>query len=66
MQAFNQQSTPFHIVTIDVTTSSPVYTLGTESNLESILTQPVAYRTPIRFEGRKMMDGGVADSIPVC
>ncbi|MGR5500142.1 patatin-like phospholipase family protein [Vibrio sp. DNB22_10_4] len=69
MQAFKQQSTPFHIVTTDIKTGSPVYTLGTESNLESILkascSLPVAYRTPISFEGRKMIDGGVADSIPV-
>ncbi|GAL33635.1 hypothetical protein JCM19240_2331 [Vibrio maritimus] len=69
MDTFKQQSIPFHIVTTDVTTGSPVYTLGAESNLESILkascSLPVAYRTPISVEGRKMIDGGVADSIPV-
>ncbi|WP_338062241.1 patatin-like phospholipase family protein, partial [Vibrio variabilis] len=36
-----------------------------ESILKASCSLPVAYRTPISFEGRKMIDGGVADSIPV-
>ncbi|SEG03998.1 patatin-like phospholipase family protein [Vibrio hangzhouensis] len=69
MQAFNKQSIPFHIVTTDVNTGYPVYTLGAENNLEMILkascSVPMAYRTPLTIKGRKMIDGGVADSIPV-
>lgn len=69
MQAFSKQSIPFHIVTTDVSTGEPVYTVGHESNLEMILkascSLPMAYRTPINVEGRTMIDGGVADSIPV-
>ncbi|KOO15773.1 phospholipase [Vibrio xuii] len=69
MQAFAKQPIPFHIVTTDVSTGEPVYTLGHESNLEMILkascSLPMAYRTPINVEGRTMIDGGVADSIPV-
>ncbi|USD68050.1 patatin family protein [Vibrio sp. SCSIO 43136] len=69
MEAFNAQKLPFHIVTTDVESGEAIYTKGEESNLEIILkascSVPVAYRTHLSVNGRKMIDGGLADSIPV-
>lgn len=69
MAAFNQQPLPFHVVTTDVETGTPIYTQGEESNLEELLkascSVPIAYRTPLTINGQKMTDGGVVDSIPV-
>jgi predicted patatin/cPLA2 family phospholipase len=69
MQAFSEQPLPFHVVTTDVETGAPLYTLGDEANLEILLkascSLPMAYRTHLSVNGRKMIDGGVSDSIPV-
>lgn len=69
MEAFSKQPIPFHVVTTDVETGTPIYTLGDQNNLELLLkascSLPVAYRTHLSVNGRKMIDGGVADSIPV-
>lgn len=69
MQAFKDQPLPFHVVTTDVETGVPIYTQGDENNLEMLLkascSLPMAYRTPLSINGRKMIDGGVVDSIPV-
>lgn len=69
MEAFDKQPLPFQVVTTDVETGEPLYTQGEKSNLEELLkascSVPMAYRTPLRVNGRKMIDGGVVDSIPV-
>ncbi|MEF1226455.1 patatin family protein [Vibrio fortis] len=69
MQAFNEQPLPFHVVTTDVDNGTAVYTRGDEENLEELLkascSVPMAYRTPLTIDGRRMIDGGVVDSIPV-
>ena len=69
MQAFNEQPLPFHVVTTDVDNGMAVYTRGDEENLEELLkascSVPMAYRTPLIIDGRRMIDGGVVDSIPV-
>ncbi|WP_331424993.1 patatin-like phospholipase family protein [Vibrio sp. M260118] len=69
MQAFNQQSLPFHVVTTDVESGTPVYIQGNESNLEQLTkascSLPFAYRNHLKLGGKRMIDGGVSDSIPV-
>lgn len=69
MQAFSEQPLPFHVVTTDVDNGTAVYTRGDEENLEELLkascSVPMAYRTPLTIDGRRMIDGGVVDSIPV-
>ena len=69
-QAFNDNPMPFYVVCTDVLTGQPVYKLLMESTptaydwIPASASMPLASRV-VEIEGMKLLDGGVADSIPL-
>jgi len=59
----------FFIVATDVDTGEPLYLEAESDTIDDILkgssAVPVMYRNFINISGRRIVDGGVADSIPV-
>ena len=68
--AFNKNSMAFYVVCTDVLTGSPVYQLLSEATEETYdwirasASMPLASKV-VELQGRKLLDGGVADSIPL-
>lgn len=68
--AFSKNPGEFYVVTTDVNTGKPLYHLctdGKESDLEwmrASASMPLAAKI-VKHEGYEMLDGGIADSIPV-
>jgi predicted patatin/cPLA2 family phospholipase len=68
--AFNKNPMAFYVVCTDVLTGSPVYQLLSEATEETYdwirasASMPLASRV-VELQGRKLLDGGVADSIPL-
>lgn len=69
-EAFNDNPMPFYVVCTDVLTGEPVYKLLMESTptaydwIRASASMPLASRV-VELEGLKLLDGGVADSIPL-
>lgn len=59
----------FLVVTTDVETGSPLYTEAQSGILDDLLkgssSVPLMYRNFVEVHGRQVIDGGIADSIPV-
>lgn len=68
--AFNKNPMAFYVVCTDVLTGSPVYQLLSEATEETYdwirasASMPLASKV-VELQGRKLLDGGVADSIPL-
>ena len=68
--AFNKNPMAFYVVCTDVLTGNPVYQLLSEATEETYdwirasASMPLASRV-VELQGRKLLDGGVADSIPL-
>ncbi len=68
--AFNKNPMAFYVVCTDVLTGSPVYQLLSEATEETYdwirasASMPLASKV-VELKGRKLLDGGVADSIPL-
>ncbi|ORT48562.1 phospholipase [Vibrio sp. qd031] len=69
MDAYNQQSMPFYVVTTNIATGKAEYHQGDNETLEELLkascSVPLAFRRFPKHLGQEMTDGGIADSIPV-
>ena len=69
-KAFEENPMEFYVVCTDVETGKPVYKKLTESTpltydwIRASASMPLASRV-VELEGRKVLDGGVADSIPL-
>ena len=69
-QAFEENPMAFYAVCTDVETGEPVYKQLIQSNaltydwIRASASMPLASRI-VELEGRKVLDGGVADSIPL-
>ncbi len=69
-EAFNQNPMDFYVVCTDVLTGRAVYQLLTEATedtydwIRASASMPLASRV-VELQGRKLLDGGVADSIPL-
>lgn len=69
-EAFNQNPMDFYVVCTDVLTGQPVYQLLTVADedcydwIRASASMPLASRV-VEVQGRKLLDGGVADSIPL-
>ncbi len=69
-RTYEENPAEFHVVTTDVTTGEPVYKRLDGSGealyewIRASASMPVVSR-PVEIEGRKMLDGGVTDSIPL-
>ncbi|MBQ6947379.1 MAG: patatin family protein [Clostridia bacterium] len=67
---FAADPTEFYVVCTDVATGEPVYQKLEQSNgvaldwLRASASMPLV-STPVEIDGKKMLDGGIADSIPV-
>lgn len=71
VETFESDPTEFHVVCTDVATGSPVYyrmdtvTYDSLEWLRASASMPVVTR-PVRVDdGRRMLDGGISDSIPL-
>ena len=68
--AFNKNPMAFYVVCTDVLTGNPVYQLLSEATEETYdwirasASMPLASKV-VELQGRKLLDGGVADSIPL-
>jgi predicted patatin/cPLA2 family phospholipase len=68
--AFNKNPMAFYVVCTDVLTGNPVYQLLPEATEETYdwirasASMPLASKV-VELQGRKLLDGGVADSIPL-
>ena len=68
--AFNKNTLAFYVVCTDVLTGNPVYQLLSEATEETYdwirasASMPLASKV-VELQGRKLLDGGVADSIPL-
>ncbi len=69
-KAFNENPMEFYVVCTDVTTGKAVYKRLSESSpitydwIRASASMPLASKV-VELEGRKVLDGGVADSIPL-
>lgn len=69
-KTFRQNPVKFYVVVTDCVTGKPVYydknTLGTDflTVLKASCSLPMISR-PVAYQGRILMDGGIADSIPI-
>lgn len=69
-ETFERNPMDFHLVCTDVLTAKPVYHRVREVNYEELewiratSSLPVVSR-PVELEGRKLLDGGLSDSIPL-
>ncbi len=69
-EAFAANPTEFHVVCTDVITGKPVYQRLAHSNGEALdwmrasASMPLASR-PVKIGERVMLDGGIADSVPL-
>ena len=69
-KAFNENSMEFYVVCTDVTTGKAVYKRLSESSpitydwIRASASMPLASKV-VELEGQKVLDGGVADSIPL-
>ncbi len=69
-EAFNRNPMAFYVVCTDVLTGEPVYQLLSEATEETYdwirasASMPLASRV-VELQERKLLDGGVADSIPL-
>lgn len=68
-ESFNHETIPLYMVTTDITTGKPCYIQATEESIPQLSKAscaiPPFYRGFPLFDGKKMSDGGAADSIPV-
>ena len=68
--AFNTNPMDFYVVCTDVLTGEPVYQLLSEATLDAYdwirasASMPLASKV-VQVQGRLLLDGGVADSIPL-
>ena len=68
--AFARDPMPFYVGATDVETGEPVYHLCTDGGVEDLLwirasaSMPLVSRV-VELEGRKLLDGGIADPIPL-
>lgn len=68
--AFESDPMEFHVVCTDVETGRPVYHLYGDRNdhafewIRASASMPLVSRI-VEIEGRKLLDGGIADSVPV-
>ena len=69
-KAFSENPMKFYVVATDADTGKPVYVRMTDCRekdlawIRASASMPVFAR-PVEIEGRKFMDGGIADSIPL-
>lgn len=69
-EAFNRNPMAFYVVCTDVLTGEPVYQLLSEATEETYdwirasASMPLVSKV-VELQGRKLLDGGVADSIPL-
>lgn len=70
MEAFDSNPMEFHLVCTDAETGKPVYHKVEHMDDEGLewlrasASMPIVSR-PVELEGRKLLDGGIADSIPL-
>lgn len=71
VETFERDSTEFHVVCTDVDTGRPVYYVMDRVNYDSLewlrasASMPVVTRPVQVDDGRRMLDGGISDSIPL-
>lgn len=67
--ALRQSPTNFFITATDCETGQPVYFNNHEHDiflsLKASAAMPVAYKHPVVIDGRRYIDGGISDSIPI-
>ncbi len=69
-EAYRANPTEFYVVCTDAETGEPVYKLLPDMGYEGLewirasASMPIVSR-PVPLEGRKLLDGGIADSIPL-
>lgn len=69
-KAFRENPVPFYVVCTDVHTGKPVYHLCTDCGPEDLKWMQASASMPlvskvVQAGGRELLDGGIADSIPV-
>ena len=67
--AIQKSSTDFFVTTTDCLTGRPVYldikTVDIPLALKATAAMPFVYRTPLYINNRRVVDGGISDSIPI-
>ena len=69
-EMFERNPMEFHVVCTDAETGQPVYKQLTRADYDCLewirasASMPIVSR-PVQLEGRKLLDGGIADSIPL-
>lgn len=69
-ETFDQSPMEFHVVCTDMDTGKPVYHQCRDGSREEVewmrasASMPLVSR-PVQLEGRKLLDGGMSDSVPI-